>query len=385
MAIAPPSPDFTPADDRRGVRLDGGVRRDPGPGYGADVSRLLRCWLPWLLLAACSRPSDGPVATPSAVVAAVFGEHFFDAQARDAHLEPAAAQALVLPGLVDAQRYKFLQIAELRRIDDSARAGTVAFAVDGWPLAIGVEVRRRDDGWRVAAVDPPEAQRRWLEFLERLPRAPSARPWDGGLAGRDAVGRPTAAVLVAALGDDVAVDGQAAPADELEAAVGEALAVRRRLANDAHATYRPHVALALAADAPAPRQAVLADAARRAGAEAVSLVVRGANGGPALLALARRTEAPGAEARDRVVRLRIVPDGVDLDLDGRTSRVPFAAGHVDAAGIAGALQTLTQGAPPTAGAVVSVDAAARYGEVVALLDACRAAAPQRALLTEAAP
>ncbi len=365
--------------------MNAGCAPTPARVMVRTVSRLLRCWLPWALLAACSAPPPDGLGTPSAVVTAVFGERFFDAQARSAHCEPSAAQALVLPGLVDAQRYQFLQIAELRRVDATTRAGTVAFAVDGWPLSIGVELRRQGDAWRLTAVDPPATQRRWLELVGALPRAPSARPWEGGLAGRDAVGRPTAAVLVVAFKDEVAVDGRPVAPGGLEAAVAEALAVRRRLAADAHATYRPHVALALAADAPASRQTGLAEAARRAGAEAVSLVARGAGGGPALLALARRTEAATADARDRVVRLQFAPDGVDLALDDRTRRVAFAGGTVDAAGIAAALQALTQGTPAPAGAVVAADGTTRHGEVIALLDACRAAAPHLALLAEASP
>jgi hypothetical protein len=345
-------------------------------------------WLACALLApGCARRPAEAGASPSAVVAGAFGPQFFDAEKRRAAFEGDAAERLILPGLVDAGRYEFLQVAELRRTGDGARAGAMAFAIDHWPMALGVELRRGEAGWRITAVDSPERQRALLDLLgpDGLPRAPSAHPWAGGLAGRDEVGRPTAAVLVLAFGSTVAVDGQdVTPADEraVTAAIGEAIAVRQRLARDAHATYRPQVALALPAAAPAARPAELAEQARRAGAEEAFLVVRGPDGRPALLTLARRTTAPSPSLLARVARARLEASGASIELDGRTAAVPFVAGRVDPGPVGEALRKLAGESPP-AGVVITADPTGTYGQTVALLDACHAAFPALPLLAEA--
>ncbi len=323
-----------------------------------------------------------------AVVAAAFDGGLYDREARARLFAPAAIEGLALATELDLERYQFLHVAELRRLTGDHLAGDVAIAVDGWPAAIGFDLRR--DGassWRVTAVSPPAEQRRLLTLLGPLglPIVGDAPPWSGGLAGRDASGRPTAAVLVLALEGAVYVDGgQRVPntRDGVVEALRAALGTRHTLARDAHATYTPQVAIALAREDSALRHALLAEWATEAGAQALVLVVRRKDGGPGQVPLARRAPAPpGTEPKIARVRQDIATLTVAVGEDTRT--LPRASGAVDREALAGALADLYAAHPTLAGVVIEADPDGAHGPLVALLQAVQAAAGELPIATEA--
>lgn len=306
-----------------------------------------------LALAACAE--EAPViveATPWGAVHTAFGDGFFDPGTREALFSADARAELVLPDALTAGRYRFLSLAELRRVTDDRRVGEVAFAVDGWPATLEVElVRGADGGWRIERVADRADQERLLAILgpTGLPIVRDVEPWAGGLAGRDAAGRPTAAVLIKVHDDRAYVDGgDPLPIEEgpVGTALSTAIKTRRELADDATATYRPHVAIALPRDAPSTLHARLARWAVEAGAESLQLVVRSREGTPAWIPLARRTLAPPGTLANawRIARgarkLTVtagqssveVPDRDGVDLDGLAEalrRTAESAGRPD--------------------------------------------------------
>lgn len=350
----------------------------------------MRALLALLLLTGCAEPQR-PVAPPGpwSVVHRAFGASFFDATARGPLLAPEAAQALVLPGLIDAARYRYLQVSELRRVDPDRRVGTVAFAIDEWPAALDVELVRAGGAWRITQISPPSVQRALLDLLgpDGLPAAAAAEPWAGGLAGRDAAGRPTAAVLVLGQEEDVWVDG--APLAEPEppavvAAIRQALEARKQLADEAHATYRPQVAIALPRHASPLRHRLLADQALEAGAEVLLLVVRGERGRPAVLPLARRGPVPPGPRRPPVLTLAHDLAGVAVALGEARVDIPHLDGAIDRNGLGAALTELGRTRPEgLAGARLLINVEADHGLTVALLDVLRRALPDLPVVTEA--
>jgi hypothetical protein len=245
-------------------------------------------------------PDTGaPPAPDSAwrVVDDALGRAFFEVATRGERFEPAALEQWKLPALLEPERYRFLGVLDLWRVDPDHRKARVAFEVDGWPMAASLEVRRDDGRWRIASVPTETHQRALLARVtdDVLPTAETATPWRGGLAGRDAAGRPTSAVLVWSDAHGLEVDGQATDAPP-EAAIRDGIRAREEMARDSHSTYRPQAALAVPRRAPAQRALGLVRAARAAGAADVFLVVRGPAGRPALLALARPEPVPRAEA-----------------------------------------------------------------------------------------
>ena len=331
------------------------------------------------LLVGCGGTSQpaGDARTAYATVRDVFDAGFFDATARGALMTPAAAADLKLPGLVDAARYRFLHVGELRRVSATRRAGDVAFAIDGWPAALELELTRGDDGWRISRVGQPAAQEALVELLgpDGLASAPAAMPWSGGLAGRDAAGRPSAAAMVLGVGDRLWVDGEPVARNTRAAVVDalrRALAARQQLAQDAHATYLPQVAIALPRDASSLRHALLAEWAVEAGAMALGLVVRAKGAGPGYLPLARRGPVPpGGTAQ--VVRIRRDLTGVHLTF-AETRRTVSAEDLSDKGRVGVVLEAIRRAHAPT-GALIEAYTDGDHGGVVALLNACRATAP----------
>ncbi len=321
------------------------------------------------------------------MVNAAFGEDLHDPTARARRFGAPAAEQLVLARELDATRYRYLHPAELRRLTADRLAGEAAFTVDGWPAAITFELGRAGDGtWRVESVAAPEEQRRLMTLLGPLglPVVRDAEPWNGGLAGRDAAGRPTAAVLLLALEGALYVDGVHRVPNRREPAVEAlraALATRTALAHDAHATYRPQVAIALPRDASALRHALLARWAEEAGAEALMLVVRRADGGPGQLPLARRAPAaPGAHPVVARVRQDIAAVTLTVGDDVRT--LPRTAGAADDAALADAFAALHAAHPTLAGVVIEADPDGAHGALVSLLRSAQRAAGELPIATE---
>ncbi len=341
------------------------------------------------VLAGCGRAGapDAPAAESAwATVNAAFGDDLHDPAARTRRFSGAAIEQLVLARELDVTRYRFLHPAELRRLTPERLAGEAAFTVDGWPAAVTFELGRTGDGgWRVESVAPPEEQRRLMTLLGPLglPIVRDAEPWNGGLAGRDAAGRPTAAVLLLALEGALYVDGVHRVPNRREPAVEAlraALATRTALARDAHATYRPQVAIALSRDVSALRHALLARWAEEAGAEALMLVVRRADGGPGQLPLARRAPAaPGTHPVVAVVRQDIA--AVTLSVGEDTHTLPRAAGAVDDAALADAFARLHAAHPTLAGVVIEADPDGAHGALVSLLRSAQRAAGELPIAT----
>ena len=349
---------------------------------------LIRAALLLWSLTACSSGTKAPAAeaTTFSTVRDVFEKGFFDATARAAGMSPQAASNLRLPGLLDASRYSFLHVGELRRVTDTRRVGDVAFAIDGWPAALDIELKRSKAGWKVVGVGKPEAQQALVDLLgpDGLASAPAAMTWNGGLAGRDAAGRPSAAVMLLGVRDRIWVDGRPMRQNAREpvvAALRAALAARAQLARDAHATYRPQVAIALPRDASSLRHALLADWAVEAGAVSLGLVVRTKGAGPGYLPLARRGPAPPGVTEPDVLRMRRDLTGVHFAV-GETKQSVAAADLADKASIGRALEAIRRSHAPV-GAVIESYADGDHGGVVALLNACRAAAPDLAVASAA--
>ncbi|MFN3202587.1 MAG: hypothetical protein ACE366_29620 [Bradymonadia bacterium] len=348
-------------------------------------------------LPGCGEAEKAPEYSAWSVVNDAFSAELYDAAARQRNFSPDALNALALLNLVGQERYVFLYIADLRRIDDQTRKGKVAFSVDSWPMTLGFTVTATAQGpWQISAVDTPESQKRLLDLISEdgLPSAPTARPWKGGLAGRDAVGRPTASVLLLADGERLEIDGvPVAPKDKAQQvrALKDALAMRTRLANEAHAGYTPQVAIAMPRQAQASLLPTLIALATEAGANEALLVVRGPGGRPALYPLARITNVEG-NTPPPVIEAVEAPEGLTLTLGEKVVQVPRKGPNIDRDMLRRALDAMLfpetpeedEGAEGDAQAVETPEPAGlrlrpwssgRHWHTVAVLDAVRAAAP----------
>lgn len=313
--------------------------------------------------------------------------------------------------------HRFLSVSDLRpgATDDNA-AATLDFDRDGWPMAVGLTLRHADTGWRIATVDADGALERRLAALgpNGLPRAGAARTWDGGLAGRDAAGRPTAAILVLATPAGLEVDGGPPLSPTPEAitdALRAAVARREALAASAHATARIQAAFALPRDTPADLLPSLCDWAREAGVPEHLLVVRGADGGPSVLALpaverrpspptpppgpgcAPASAAPGSApaapppltctpAFAPYLVLRATPEGQRLEAAGESVLLGDLVDASVPEHLGPALSRLRAAHPGLLGLRMLTGTDVSHGQVVGLLDAARIAAPDLAVLPE---
>lgn len=323
----------------------------------------------------------------STVKAAFDGKALFDAGARQRHFSPEAIDSLALPSLISPERYAFLYIDDVHRVDAGTRKGKVAFSVDEWPMSLGITLSKTPEGpWKITGVDDPALQRRRLALIgeDGLPAAPTARPWRGGLAARDAVGRPTASVLVLVEPDRVEVDGIPVPKDDRAAhvqAIRDAVARRTRLANDAHAGYTPQVAIAMARRAPAAQLASFAAIAREAEVEEVLLVVRGPGGRPALYPLARITNAEG-NVPPPVIEARESEAGLSLTLGEQVVQIPRKGPVIDRDQLRLTMDQMLEAEATPVGVRLYPWASGEHRHTVAVLDAIRASAPGFPILVE---
>lgn len=353
-----------------------------------------------VVLLGCNRDATGPEVTSAdapvkdrsawSVAADAFSPKLFEQAHRDRFMTPAAQTLFVLPRLIEPKRYRFLQVAELRRVSNDERVGEVAFAVDGWPMALTIGMQRTTDGWRVANLVEPPVQQALVQLIELkggLPQSETAEPWPGGLAGKDANGRPTAAAFLLVTEAGLWVDGQAVAdnAAAVQAALRQALKARTDLAQSAHATYRPHVAFALDGAARAERLPEVVQWAMEAGAETLMLIVRDPTGGPAFVPLAVVEEVPAGERKQPVIRAKALPDGLMLAMS-------LDIGEVEET-ITAAVPTRLQLDPvlkrlqaeEKAVGIVFEAGAGDHQRMVALLDALRTAAPGVPVATWSAP
>ncbi len=331
-----------------------------------------------LLLTGCSDPPPALTPTPWGVLHQAFEADFFDATRRARAFTPDAARRLALPGLLDEARYRFLSVADLRRLAPDRLAAAIDYEVDGWPLSLSLELQRSPEGWRIDQLQSPGVQRAWLGLLgvDGLPSAPSAAPWRGGLSGRDEAGRPTAGVLVVALAGTAYVDGVAIDLPgERSTAIRRALDARARLAREAHATYRPQVVVAAGRETPAGELLALLKGGFDAGAEAAALLVRGTGGDPGLLPIARTTAAPPGPPPP-VLRVTALTESHRLEVAERSREVPLERGVVAPPALARAIDAIDPGPEPLAGALLVVPADSVARELVRLVHAVRAARPK---------
>ncbi|MEZ4468682.1 MAG: hypothetical protein R3F43_30650 [bacterium] len=170
------------------------------------------------------------------------------------------------------------------------------------------------------------------------------------------------------------VDGRRVPDEPgaIRAAIADALSARQQLAWVAHATYKPHVAIALTADAPATRHAEIAALAVEAGAEALMLVVRDPQGGPAFLPLAHAEPLPVGERLPPVIDVQQTAAGVRLAVGEAVAEVPPGDDGLRIESLRPAVASL-QSAEPAVGFLLHPDPAGNHARVVALLDALRSA------------
>lgn len=338
-------------------------------------------------LSGCEKAAQAPQHSAWAKVNDAFSVELYDPAARQRNFSGEALNALALPSLVGQDRYTFLYIDDLRRVDDATRRGRIAFSVDGWPMILGFTASRTPEGpWRVTDVDAPDRQRVRLALIgeDGLPSAPSARPWRGGLAARDQVGRPTASVLILADEEGLEVDGHEVPGDDRPQqirALREAISLRTRLANDAHAGYTPQVAIALPRRAPAGQLPDLMALAAEGGAQEILLVVRGAKGGPALYPLGRITDAE--EEAPLIVEAQAQEEGLALAVGEWQVLIPRKGPTVDRGKLSAALDALSEAGLDPVGLRLRPWSGGEHRHTVAILDAVRAAAPGLPVIVEA--
>ena len=308
-------------------------------------------------------------------------------------------------------------VSDLRWVSDAQRAVVVDLEWARWPLAVRADLTLDPvTDWRVTAVDSDGVLRRHLESLgpHGLPRAGAARPWMGGLAGRDGASRPTAAILVLVTDVGVEIDGGRPAPVEAEVVIrGLRAAVARReaLAAAAHATARIQAAFALPRETPSGLLPKLCVWGRSAGVREQLLLVRGADGGPAVLALpalddVARAPAPppaptcaAAGAAAGAAAVNAAPRTCDPAWAPYLVLSSTAAGYtLEAAGeslvlgdlvdasvpehLGPAVSRLRNAHPGLVGLRFRTGPGVSHGQVVGFLDAARIAAPDLPVLPE---
>ena len=256
---------------------------------------------------ACTTDSPHPI-SPWSFAKQTFSKRIFEAEFREKRLSQKAIDSLIFARQLHPGRYRFLHLAELVTTGRDTRTGEVAISIDGWPTTVHFTMGRQEGRWMITGVGSTDAQRRILELLGPvgLPYVDSATTWTGGLAGRDAYGRPNGSVLVVVVGGRVYIDGRIETAyrqNDITAAIDSALKTRATVAKGAYATYRPHVAIALIQNAPMMMVSDLTKWAFNAGADAVQILVRRKNNSPGWLGIGQIK--PGNSTSTRVLRVRI--------------------------------------------------------------------------------
>jgi len=351
-----------------------------------------RSWLWGLILAStlsCADKEDTPQHLSTwSVVGAAFDTDFFDKDARMRWFTGAAAKDMVLPSMVTPDRYQYLGLAELRWTGPDRRQGEVAFSIDGWPATMMIQMTRVKDQWQFVQVSPAAQQERLVELLgpAGFPIIRGAEKWDGGFAGRDAAGRPTASIMIVGHQAGTFVDGQgpfpheAAP---VKAALRRAMKTRAALAERAHAVYRPQAALALGRRQPAHLLVDLSRWASEAGAEGLQLVARTASGKPAWVPLARLASAPPG-ARPKLLRVDVTGKATQIDCGDYSGSIPQKGNPPDPETLAFGMASTTAQFKDASGGLLVVRRDLQIDAIAKLLVAVQDAMPDTPFAVELA-
>lgn len=210
-----------------------------------------------------------------------------------------------------AQRLRATETQEVVVIDERTQTLNLGVTVDSWPLSLEFLVKKKNTGWSVAEQTNRRSVRLALTLLSEsgLPQIRKGLPWNGGLMGVDALGRPNASVLLLGDGVTVSVGGHAPrrfEKTELTASIQGEFERRARASTAAFATYRPHVAIALPMAAPFERLVQLVRSATQAGALSIQLLANSEDG-PSWLPLA--VVAKGAK-QEQPAEVRITADSL---------------------------------------------------------------------------
>ena len=347
---------------------------------GAMKTRAWIWTLFFVLALGCAEEKAAPEHASSwSTVKAAFDTDFFDETQRTRWFTGAAASQLVLPALITPERYQYLGLSELRWMGTDRRQGEVAFSIDGWPASLMIQMTRVQGRWQFVQVSASAQQERLVELLgpTGFPIIRGADKWDGGFAGRDAAGRPTASIMVVGHQSGTFVDGQGPFAHErrpVRAAIKDAMKTREGLAERAHAVYRPQAAIGLGRRQPARLLVDLARWASEAGAVGLQLVTRTADGQPAWIPLARVAAArPGA--RPKLLRVDVTGTNTELTSGTYTSTIPHKGSGPDPKALAfGMVATATQ-VKDMSGGILVIDGETEVDTVAKLLVAVQDAMP----------
>ncbi len=288
----------------------------PRPRFSGSI-------LLFVVLLGCGTQAGVATDNPWQVAHDFFTEGFSDPSLRISLTLPNSQTSFILPERIDSSRYGFLRIARLERLDEGRFAGQTDLTIDGWPWSLNFELARVKDKWLVSRISSREEQERIVKLLgtNGIPELDSAQRWDAGLAGRRDDGRVSGPVVLVVLGGRVFVDGtRPIPYSRglVVEALKEALSKRRRIAQQAHSNYWPHVALAMARGTPAVMTVDLAKWSMEAGAEFVQLIVRQRNGSRGWLPIAR-TRLANPDSKPIIARIRQDSDAINLRVAGRRS------------------------------------------------------------------
>jgi hypothetical protein len=346
------------------------------------IGHLIVCGLALLLGACTSGGADGAAAqTPLATLErALTGPGPFE-----------AVRALDPAGL------KWLGVADLRATGPDTRAFVVDALVFDWPIPVRGRLRQTDGAWAVESLEPASSWRGRARLAgdpdgAHLPEARSARPTAIGLTGRDTALRPSSAVVVAVWGDapsdglpsGLEVDGTPAEPATWTTALASARALREAVASEQHATATAQVAFAVPTTLPMNLLDRLRQGALEAGYEDHFLLVRRPNGGPGVLSLGRAVPAVAGQALP-VIDLAASDGALALTLGPYSARLPEGTERVDEVQLGRALEAVRVDTTTVAGLHLAPVAWKNVGQMVLLLDALRAVAPELPVWVEPGP
>lgn len=199
--------------------------------------------------------------------------------------------------------------------------GDYAYMIGSWPSLVRLTLRRQagrsDQPWRIHSLPYLDAYTKLSHLVsaedegilpttspERLPVIREGALWTGGLGGRDQRGRPLSNVLVVWTPPLAYVDGEplqgVASRASLSIKLSEAFTQRQKLAEQAQASYTPHVSLALTAGTSASTLVELISWCEGLGAERISLLARSSDG-PKLIYLSARQDQAKLITPQRIV------------------------------------------------------------------------------------
>ena len=202
--------------------------------------------------------------------------------------------------------------------------GFFAYEIQGWPLLLKFVLSRKDGrSDRPFMIEHLPFFKAYLSLAELIQSSPNQQSssqlskvrqgatWHGGLIGRDTRGRALSSVVVVWLPPLAFVDGLplsgVADRTQFSNRLAKAFAQRQLLAEQAQASYTPHVSLALPAQAPASQLVELMAWSEGVGAEQVSLIAQSEQE-PVLLYLSHRTNRATLMSPQRLIHAHLSPE-----------------------------------------------------------------------------